>query len=228
MKNGLLLFIALGIQAAIFAQDSTLVRWYIKGGETFFIRLNGELLPENNVHKIAQGNYKVEIYSPTFKLHTGDFSTDNKLQINYVAEMQFDDAYRDYLSAYEGYKKRILARQTLPALAGTLGIISAPIFYFKAKSSHEAYIKQRFLNNYLPLEQSTQELKSRYITNQSMFAITGALAATGISTFFLMRKKTSALKKPIYRQENPFTLEQFRIGYLIENNSPLMGLTLNF
>jgi len=229
MKKGLIIFILFFIKLAVSAQDSTVVRFYVKGSETFYIRLNGDLLPVSNVHKLKVGEYDVEIWSPQYLTHTGKLDVTGKQDVSYVAELVPDPKHWDYLVAKENYKKKVFAYRTLPILLVGLGGLSAPIFLSNAKNKHEDYVKANFNTSYGALSASTTEdLKRQYRTSQSLTI--GALSFVGIGAiaYVAFTKKIKGLERPKYQQQNPFTLEYFNLSYNNIQNVPQATLSLRF
>lgn len=229
MKKGLIIFLLLAGYYASIAQDSSIVRFYVRGSDMFYIRLNGELLPTNNIHKIAHGEYDVEIWSPQYLTHTGKLDVSEKQEISYVAELEPDPKYWDYLQAKESYKQKIFAYRTLPILLVGLGGISAPIFLSNSKNKHEDYVKANFntLNGALS-SSTTDDLKRQYVTSQGLTI--GAISFVGIGAlaYIAFNKKAIGLQKPTYKQQNPFTLEYFNLSYNNLHNAPQATLSLRF
>jgi hypothetical protein len=229
MKKGLFIFLLLGSCFASLSQDSSLVRFYVRGSESFYIRLNGELLPNNNIHKLAKGEYDVEIWSPQYLTHTGKLDVSGKQDVSYVAELVPDPKHWEYLVAKENYKKKVFAYRTLPILLVGLGGLSAPIFLSNAKNKHEDYVKANFnpLTGELTAK-TTEDLKRQYRTSQSLTI--GALSFVGIGAvaYVAFTKKIKGLERPKYQQQNPFTLEYFNLSYNNIQNVPQATLSLRF
>lgn len=229
MKKGLFIFLLLVSFYESFSQDSSTVRFYVRGSESFYIRLNGELLPTNNIYKLAQGEFDVEIWSPQYLIHTGKLDVTEKQEISYVAELKPDPKYWDYIVAKENYKQKVFAYRTLPILLVGLGGISAPIFLSNTKNKHEDYVKANFntVNGALSTS-TTNDLKRQYRSSQSL-AI-GALSCVGIGAlaYVAFTKKVKGLERPTYKQQNPFTLDYFNLSYNNIQNIPQATLSLRF
>lgn len=230
MKNIRLLlfswFIALGFLTK--AQDLTKVRFYVKGGAEYYIKLNDELLPSKNTQMIAPGEHNIEIWSPMHLTYSGKLVVPNKDSISYYQELEKDPNYIAYLFENDKYKRRLLFGKTMPIMAAGLGAIGTPIFYTLRKRDHETLVLERFKSNYFADQGGADNAQTRYAITNTLFFTSIGLAVGGTLTYFLLNKKLRETAKPKYKQLNPFTLEQFEISYHPILQTPQAGFTLNF
>lgn len=229
MKNLILSTIIVLGSIICLAQDSVDVRFYVKGSDVFYVKLNGVLQPLKNSQRVKRGIYDVEIWSPKYLVHTGKLDATKETNISYVAELEGDPKFVDYLVEKEDYKKKVLGMRTLPALIGGLGLITTPILFARTKTSHEAYVISDFRTDFgASTAQTTEELQRQYNTNRNLLFSSLGLFAIGTSSFFLLRKKVSELHTPLYRQKNPFTLDYFEMSFNDQLNAPQFGFQFTF
>jgi hypothetical protein len=229
MKNLVLSLFVLLVGAFCQAQDSVDVRFYVKGSDVFYVKLNGELQSVQNILRVKKGVYDVEIWSPKHLTYTGKLEANGDKIISYVAKLEGDPKFLDYLIEKEEYKKKVLGMRTIPALIGGLGLVTTPIFATRTKTSHEDYVINNFRTDFGAASTKTNEdLKRQYLTNRNLLFSSLGLFAIGTGSFFLLRKKVKDLHTPLYRQKNPFTLEFFEMSYNDQLSAPQFGFQFNF
>jgi hypothetical protein len=217
------------MSTALVGQDKTKVRFYVKGSSDYFIRIDGELLPYSNLQMIAPGEHKLEVWSPMHLTHTGKIIVPQKDSINYYQKLERDPEYVSYLFASDEFKRKLLFGKTVPLMASGLGVIGAPVFYFLRKRDHEILVKERFQADYLNSNaDAAQTAQTRYGISNGLFFTSVGFAVGGALTYFLLRNKLNALEKPVYKQKNPFTLEDFELSYHPLTGTPQAGVTLRF
>lgn len=225
-----LLFIALTFfcGTVVYSQDSASVRFYVKGSETFYIQYNNNTLPLNNVHKMPVGESNLRIWSPKYLETQSKIVVPDTNPMKFYAELKPDPEYWAYLVKKERYDRKVFTGKTLPAMIGTLGTVAAPIFLVTTRNKHEEVVKSEFLAQFALSENTANERRSEYNLNRTLLTTSAALAVGGWLTYFILRKKVNNIEKPVYKQQNPFTLEYFEISMNQMNNAPQVGLTLNF
>lgn len=229
MKNFILSSVILFLCTIGLAQDSVNVRFYVKGSDVFYVKLNGELQPLKNTQRLKRGIYNVEIWSPKYLVHTGKLDASKETDVSYVAELEGDPKFLDYLIEKEEYKKKVLTMRTVPALIGGLGLITAPILFARTKTSHEEYVISDFRTDFgASTIKTTEDLRRQYTTNRNLLFSSLGLFTIGTGSFFLLRKKVSELHTPLYRQKNPFTLDYFEMSFNDQINAPQFGFQFTF
>lgn len=215
--------------AAAVAQDLTKVRFYIKGSTEYFVRLDGLQLPVSNVQEIAPGEHRIEIWSPRYELFTGNINVPQKDSISYYRELQFTEEYKAHMVAREAYKKEVFRKKTLPLSMAGLGLGSAPLLWILRKNAHEAYVKESFKSEYFNVNEENVAARKREFILSSVGLFSAAGAAIGGSLiYWIMREKIESLEKPIFKHQNPFTMEMFELSYNPYLKSPEMGIKLTF
>lgn len=229
MKRSLLFCMLLGFALGLSGQDSTKVRFHVKGSETYYIQIDGQLQPVHNIHMMSRGSHNIEIWSPKHKLFTKEFETGELDSTNFVALLKIDPSYTGYVAQREQYKRDIFLMRTAPVLIATVSAASLPVLHIMRQNSHEELVKNEFYNNYNAVPSSTvSNIRRRHgIINGTYFTAIGG-TVIGTAAFFMLRKKVKALEAPVFKQQNPFTLEYFEISMNRFNNSPQVGLTMNF
>ena len=224
----LLLIIALAPFFAL-SQDSTKVRFYIKGSSEFHIKIDNELLPLKNTQKITPGMHDIEIWSPMHKVFRGTIDVPARDSIAYFKELKKDPAYVDYLFKEDEYKQKILVGRTLPLFGAFVGAAMTPFTHVLRKRWHEEMVISDFNQQYIGTGQSGNEnIARRYGAINSAYFVGIGMFVGGIATHLALRNWVKELEKPVYQQENPFTLELFEIGYSPINQRPTVGATITF
>ncbi|HAQ70797.1 MAG TPA: hypothetical protein DCR48_07470 [Flavobacteriales bacterium] len=225
MPRILLLFFFF-LQLGLSAQDLTKVRFYIKGSTDIFIKLDGELLPMSNIQRIAPGEHKIEVWSPTYNLHKSSINIPNKDSVGHFIELKQDRAYIDYMFAKDEFNQKIFVRRTAPLLLAGAGAILIPFAYVMRKNLHEELILEDFKVEYFNASRGSGQ--SRYNTVNALFFVGIGATIVGTSVFLALRENVKHLAKPVYIQQNPFTLDDFKLSYNSINRSPEIGVKLSF
>lgn len=213
----------------LFGQDSTKVRFYIKGSSEFHIKLDNQLMPLKNTQNITPGLHDIEIWSPMHKLFRGTIDVPAKDSIAFFKELKKDPAYIDYLFRDEDYKRKVFFGRTLPLFAAISGAAFTPLTHILRKRWHEELVISDFNQQYIGNAQSGNEnIARRYAVSNLAFYTSVGVAVGGLVSHFLLRDWVKELEKPKYQQENPFTMELFEIGYSPVNQSPTIGATITF
>lgn len=231
MKSGLALFLLLAVLAPFVspAQDSTKVRFFVKGSADFWITIDGELQPLSNVQRIAPGKHAIEIWSPMHLKHKGTIDVPKEDSISFYQELKRDPNYGAYLIEMDKYKRKVFLGRTAPIVVAIAGAVTSPILYFSRKSWHEKTVIEDFKYEYFSGNASGAEnTKARYQAANALFFTSLGMIAGGIASYAVLHKWVAKLEKPLYRQENPFTIEAFEIGMNPTHRVPQLGLTLNF
>ena len=209
------------------AQDSSVVRFYVKGSDVYYIRFEDRVLPLSNIQRFPSGDHEIEIWSPRYQLYQTSISVPSKDSISLVAELDMHDDYRVYLLQMDDYKRNQFWMGTAPVVLFCLSTIGTTILYSPLKRANENRVKEEFSNRFSPGAQRTESQDSFNRLAAGMGVSVGAQVASAI-WFFALRNKLKSLEKPVYRQQNPFTLDYFEITYNPELNAPQAGLTLRF
>jgi hypothetical protein len=228
MKRLLFILLLLGpILGA--AQDSTKVRFFVKGSSEFYIKVDGALMPLQHTQYLTPGEHQLEIWSPMHRTFSGSITVPPSDSISYYQELKKDPAYIDYLIATDRYKRQILLGRTAPLMASIAGGLLTPYFFFARKKWHQDLVKETFKADYFAGDAAGLEnTERRYQAVNAMFYTSSGLIVGGLLTHYLLRNWVKNLDKPTYQQMNPFTLERFELGYHPVLRSPQIGLTLNF
>jgi len=206
------------------AQDSSVVRFYVKGSGDFYMQCNGKSLPHSNFQKLPVGTNDIGIWSPKFKpLYDKIEVKSTRDTLSVVKELTYDPGYISYVAEKDKYRKQLIVKQTIPTVVGLAGIVAAPLFWVNMRSTHEDKIKADFLESI-----DREAITNRHRMATAGFVTSAALGAAGTTIFFLMRDRMKDLEKPKYKQENPFTLETFELGYNRHINAPQVGMSLSF
>lgn len=208
------------------AQDSTKVRFYVKGSGAVFIKLDGELLPVSNIQKITPGEHAIEVWSPTYKLHKSTLTVPEKDSVGHYLELKQDPAYTEYLFAQDAYKQKLFIRRTAPIMLAGAGVVAFPFLHFIRKNVHETRVQEDFKAQYFRV--SSESAKARYNTVNALYFGSIGAAVLGTGVYFLLRDNVKKLQRPVYLQKNPFTLENFRLSYNSINSAPELGFDLSF
>ena len=220
-----LLLIALGTKA----QDSAKVRFYIKGSEEIFLRINDRIIMNQNTLSLPVGNNKIEIYSPKYQPFSDDLVIEKPDSMAYVRKLKLDHEFTAYLSAKETYKRAVFWNRTAPLSLAGIGLIIAPIMCFERGPRHEEFVKNKFLyDNCAVTKETYTNALNQYSTVNTVFFTGVALAIGGTAIHLLLRKKTRNMEKPKYRQQNPFTLDYFELSMKQGAVVPQVGMSWNF
>ncbi|GAB5539848.1 MAG: hypothetical protein Salg2KO_19510 [Salibacteraceae bacterium] len=211
------------------AQDSTVVRFFVKGGEQYRITIDGELQPLTNKVIVSKGTHKVEIWSFKYEKHTGKIETGKLDSTNYFAELRVSPEFTAYLSEKDLYKRKLFTYKTAPFLISAASIIALPITFYGMKEKHEQLVQDRFYDQYDQVTQASLEnTQAQYSLRTTLFVVSVVGAAAGTAGLIFLKPKAALLKEPIFKQQNPFTLEYMNLSYNPYINSPELGLTLRF
>ena len=229
MKRSLFILFALFLLAqSFYAQETSTVRFYVKGSSDYFIRLDGEVLPHSNIQRITPGEHNIEIWSPMYLPYKGKLVVPENDSITYFQELEKDPNYVNYLFQKDEYKRKLLVSKTLPLMLAGTGVVAAPIFYFLRKRDHETLVIEDFKAKYIADESGAESARTRYTTSNGLFITSSVFAVGGLATYFFLKKRSDELKPPIYRQKNPFTLEDFELSYNPQLNAPQAKISWNF
>ena len=201
MKRTSLVFLlfCLLFSAASLAQDSTKVRFYVKGSADFWIKLDGELLPLSNVQMITPGTHDIEIWSPMYVKHTGKLTVPAEDSISYYQELKKDKAYIAYLFDMDSYRRKVFLGRTAPLVTALAGAVASPIFYFGRKSWHEKTVKEDFKFEYFSSNASgADNVRTRYQTANALFFTSLGMVAGGLASYGLLQRWVKNLEKPIF------------------------------
>lgn len=210
------------------AQDSSTVRLLIKGvSEGYFIAIDGKLKESQSEFKLAQGTHDLQVWSPRYDLYRGTIETGKTTSTTKMVELQTSDSYRIFLAQREDYKRRVFFMRTAPVLVGAISMAALPALHIARLNKHEALVKSRFFSGLGQVgQEATNHVAAQYHTVNALFftALAGAVCGTG--AFFLFHKKVKSLTPPVFRQQNPFTLEYIELTM----NGPVAtgGLTFSF
>lgn len=209
--------------------DSTVVRLLIKGGERYSVLIDGELQPATNFITVSRGGHDITIWSFKHEVYKGQLETGQLDSTSFYAELKRDDAYIAYIFEKDRYKRQLFFQRTGPFLLGASGLVTLPFTQLMRTNSHEQLVKDEFYHRFSQVNQSTLDnSQRRYQINNAMFFASAGAAIIGTGAFLLLRKRVKALKAPEYRQQNPFTMEWFELGYHPSIQSPVMGLSMRF
>jgi hypothetical protein len=225
MTKYLVLFM-LAMSFGLKAQDLTKVRFFINGGSSVFIKLDGEILPVSNVQSIAPGEHKIEVWSPTYTLYKSKITIPEKDSVGHYIELKPDKAYIEHQFAMDDYKQKVFMRKTAPLMLAGAGVLAFPFLHISRKNMHEELIKENFKSQYFRV--SAESAESRYNTMNALYFGSIGAAVLGTGLYFALRNNVKSLKKPVYIQQNPFTLEDFRLSLNEINHAPEIGLQLSF
>lgn len=229
MKNTFFILLAfIGFGQAFMAQsDSTKIRFMVKGSDVYYVRFNGRVLPLSNIHTFPPGKHKIEIWSPKYKPYTTQLDIPAGDSINLIAELKLDDSFREYQYELNEYKKKQFWYGTAPVALFCISSISTAVLYGPLRNANEDRVKEIFQNDFSG-GVSSEEAQRAYQIRSTSMAVSVLTQAVSVVWFAALRKKMKSLEKPIYRQQNPFTLDYFEITYDQNIRAPKAGLTLTF
>jgi hypothetical protein len=211
------------------AQDSTTVRFLVKGGEKYFIRLDGKLLPQTNIHTVSQEPHTLEVWSPKCDMYIGKMETGNLKETNHLVELKQSGSYTSFLADRENYKKQLFFKRTAPFFIGILSLSTLPITAHFRSLKHEELIRNEFYEKYKVIPSSTlQNTQLQYASLNALFFTSVIAAAASTAAFIGFRKQIKKLTPPVFRQQNPFTLEYIELTMNPMHPSPVGGVVLNF
>lgn len=223
----LLAMIASMLFGCLQAQDSSQVRFYVRGGDVFYIRLNDRILPVNNTQLLPAGDHTVEIWSPRYKLYKENLTLQPGDSVSVVAKLKLDPEYRSYLVEKEEHKKKQFTMGTAPAALFCISSLSSLALWVPLKRANEQRVKNEFSLDHAVVEQEAGGA-ARFKSYRAVMATTVSLQIISAAWFLAMRQKRKQLEKPVYRQQNPFTLEYFDISYNAQFQVPQAHFALTF
>ncbi|GAB4377814.1 MAG: hypothetical protein Kow0075_06940 [Salibacteraceae bacterium] len=215
MKSG---FVLLALQwlvftACIHAQDSTKVRFMVRGSETYYVRIDGRLMPVGNVFTVGRGQHTVEVYSPKYLVHKQEFNTGNVDSTNLVILLNPDPAYVSYVAARESYKREVFFKKTAPFTLALIGALVSPVAVYKHVQLHEQLVKNKFYAQYGIVNAATlNNIQSRVNLYTGLIGFSGMAFIGGVAFYLANQKAVKSLDKPVYKQLNPFTGERIEIS----------------
>ena len=212
-----------------FSQDSTRVRLFVKGGEQYFVRIDGELQPQTNIITVSQGSHDIEIWSFKQKLFKDNLETGKLESTNFFAELTPSSEYVGYLQRTDQYKRKLFFAKTAPFLITGISLAALPFTTMGRINKHEELVQNTFLNdrNQVP-DETLENTQLQYNAVNTLFFISAAGALIGGVSFFLLKPVAKKLTTPAFKQQNPFTLEIMQLTYNRSIQSPEFGLTLHF
>jgi hypothetical protein len=209
--------------------DSTMVRFFVKGGDQYRVRIDDELMPKTNKFRLAKGSHKVEIWSFKHDIHKGTLETGDLDSTNYFADLKVSASYNSYLAKRDDYKRKVFFYKTAPILLSGVSLIALPVTFYGMKEKHEELTQNEFLDRYgQTTSASLDNTTLQYNTRVTLFAASIAGSVAGLLGVFILGLKADALVEPIFRQQNPFTLEYMDLSYNPQINRPVVGVTLRF
>lgn len=211
------------------AQDSAKVRFYIKGSEEIFLRINDRIIMNQNTAMLSVGTNTLEIYSPKYQPFSEDLIIESTDSIAYVRKLKLDHEFTAYLSAKETYKRKVFWSRTAPLALAGLGVIIMPIMLVERGPRHEEFVKNKFLyDNGAITKETYTNAANQYTTVNTLFITGAAFALGGAAIHLLLRNRIKELEKPVYRQQNPFTLDYFQLSMNQGTVVPQMGMSWKF
>ena len=124
--------------------DSTMVRFFVKGGDQYRVRIDDELMPKTNKFRVAKGSHKVEIWSFKHDIHKGTLETGNLDSTNYFADLKVSASYNSYLAKRDDYKRKVFFYKTAPILLSGVSLIALPVTFYGMKEKHEELTQNEF------------------------------------------------------------------------------------
>lgn len=211
------------------AQDSTKVRLFVKGGEDYFVRLDGNLQPKTNVITVDRGTHEIEIWSFKKRTYKGTLETGNLDSTNFFAELIPSAEYIGYLNETDQYKRKLFFAKTAPFLITGVSLAALPFTHIGRLNKHEELVQNEFLNERGQIRDETLDnTRLQYNAINTLFFVSAAGTLIGGASFFLLKPYAEKLTPPSFRQQNPFTLEYMQLSFNRQTRSPEFGLTLNF
>lgn len=211
------------------AQDSTYVKFLVKAGSSYFVRINGQLQPQQLYHRMARGANQVEIWAPKFNTYTTVFETGKTDTTSLLAVLKTAPEWASFLSQKQAYQQKIFAMRTLPFTLAVAGLVTAPFFAYAMSQRHETLVISELKYRYAAITLGTLDEHQRQHSRMRNAAIASTATATlGTAAFLLFRKQVSQLQKPVFRQQNPFTLDFIQITAQNEQLNISAGLSHRF
>jgi hypothetical protein len=212
MKSLLYLILLFSLNAV--AQDSTKVRFFVKGGEKYFVRIDGELQPQTNILSVAKGTHEVEIWSFKKRAYRGKLETGNLDSTNFFAELLPSPEYVSYLRENDNYKRKLFFAKTAPFIITGISAIALPFVTVRRFDKHEELVQNQFLFDRQQITSETMDnTKLQYNVVNTLFYVSAIGTVVGSASFFLLRPYANKLMPPTFKQQNPFTLEYMNLTY---------------
>ncbi|MCO4805650.1 hypothetical protein OAA53_00175 [Salibacteraceae bacterium] len=212
-----------------YAQDSTVVRFFVKGGEKYRVKIDDKLQPETNIFTVEKGEHKVEIWSFKNDVFLGTMQTGNLDSTNYFAELRKTGDYLGYLSQRDDYKRKLFFARTAPYLITGVSVIALPFLYSSRNNKHEELVQNQFYYERGQIQSQTlQNVQNQYTSRNILFYTASAGCVIGVASFFLLKPYAEKLTPPVFKQRNPFTLEEMELSMNPQIQRPEVGLTFTF
>lgn len=225
----LLVYLLLLVSINTVAQDSTKVRFFVKGGEKYFVRIDGELQPQTNIFNVSQGTHEVEIWSFKKRTYKGTLETGNLDSTNFFAELLPSPEYVAYVRNTDTYKRKLFFAKTAPFIITGVSVAALPFVTIQRFNKHEELVQNQFLFDRQQITSETMDnTKLQYNVVNTLFYVSAIGTVVGSASFFLLRPYANKLMPPTFKQQNPFTLEYMNLTYNQQIQSPEFGLTLSF
>ena len=211
------------------AQDSSIVRFFVKGGEKYRVKIDDTLQPETNIFRVEKGDHKVEIWSFKHDVFLGTMQTGNLDSTNYFAELRKSSDYLGFLSQRDDYKRKLFLARTAPYLITSISVISLPFLYSARNNKHEELVQNQFYYERGQIQSHTLKNIQNHSTSRNiLFYTASAGCVIGMASFFFLKPYAEKLTPPVFKQRNPFTLEEMELSMNPQIQRPEVGLTFTF
>lgn len=210
------------ITSTLQAQDSTRVKFVVRGSDVYFIKIDGELQPTKNIHTISRGRHQIEIWSPKYEKFAGTLETGNLDSTHFLAVMKLDPAYLAHLQKIDDYSRHVFFKRNLPAVTFTVCAIATPVIHQWRLNAHEDFVKVRFLGY------KEHESITRYHRINALYFTSIGLGVLSASVFTAFRRDIRNRNMPHFQQQNPFTLEYIDVSMNPVLHTPQAGIHIKF
>ena len=196
--------------------DSMTVRFFVKPGDQYRVRVDGQVMPQINQFRLLQGKHKIEIWAPGYNKQTLHITAYSDTVYTITKKLTHTSEYLAYEASQSQFNRKRTNSIILPAITSVALYSTSALLYnygnnlhkegihlkFMAKYSNSTSLRQYYINEYNTV--FTKFKRSRQIVYGSLGT---AILLSGLVTrnFFVIKK----LKRPEFKTKNPFGLTEY-------------------
>ena len=232
-----------------FSQEDQRVSFQIRPPGSSFLKIDTVLLDVSTLGtpffvELSPGTYQIEIWAPKYNVFYDTLIVDSETNRYAVSLTDYSETYLEYDKKIKDYRLKQSTKVLITSglvLANVLGAFyvydRGEIEELLALQEDAEFLKtihgnsigialiQESRSQYEAI-QSEHNDRRRSLYNKRRIGIPVLVATSLTSAWFIQKVIRKKFEKPIYQDQNPFTLENIQLG--VENNTGSVQLGLQF